>query len=494
MLPLIKLISFEIGSLISSKYFTAMLKEREYTLEKISIIFQVILSLGCFTIIWWINNASSEIQIESVNELKNSLIFIALLWFLLLEQSNLGKMVRTGSYMRLIISYFKIITVGIACLSVINIISRYDALDLKNLFLFSALNLFVLAGYKNSFYIVMRFFRRRGYSSRQILVIADQGSSEYIDKIIRTKDWGYNIRGIMTGCKDTANTYEGQFKVIPELHNLKEVLDRETIDEVIYCKTDYNHEEISRFIADCAEVGISFHHYTGTVSKVHGQRVRRPIFSIINQLPFVTYMNTPDNYIGLKLKSTFDFFFSLIVLIVLSPIYLIIAIAIKLSDGGPVFFKQERVGLNGRRFYCYKFRTMVVNAEVLKASLMGQNEQDGPVFKIAMDPRVTRIGRFLRKTSLDELPQFINVLRGEMSVVGPRPPIPAEVEKYKRWQIRRLSMKPGITCIWQVSGRNNIPFEEWMKLDMEYIDNWSLFRDLVLVLKTVKVVLVGTGK
>lgn len=471
-----------------------MLKEREYTLEKISIIFQVLLTLGCFTVVWWIDNSKDVISIESVNELKNSLIFIALLWFLLLEQFKLGKMVRTHSYMRLVISYFKLITIGIVCLFAINIISRYEALDLKNLFFFSILNLLALAGYKNSFYLVMRFFRRRGYSSRQILVIADQGSSEYIEKIIHTKDWGYNIRGIMTGCRDTASTYSGQFKVIPELNNLKEVLDRETIDEVIYCKTDYNHDEISRFIADCAEVGISFHHYTGMISKVKGQRLRRPIFSLINQLPFVTYMNTPDNYVGLKLKSVFDFFFSLFTIILVSPIYFLIAMAIKLDDGGPVFFKQERVGLNGRRFYCYKFRTMVTNAEALKASLMGQNEQEGPVFKITMDPRVTRVGRFLRKTSLDELPQFINVLRGEMSIVGPRPPIPSEVEKYKRWQIRRLSMKPGITCIWQVSGRNDIPFEEWMKLDMEYIDNWSLFADIILVLKTVKVMLLGTGK
>jgi lipopolysaccharide/colanic/teichoic acid biosynthesis glycosyltransferase len=137
---------------------------------------------------------------------------------------------------------------------------------------------------------------------------------------------------------------------------------------------------------------------------------------------------------------------------------------------------------------------MVTNAEALRTSLLGLNEQDGPVFKITSDPRVTRVGWFLRKTSFDELPQFFNVLRGEMSVVGPRPPIPSEVEMYKRWQKRRLSMKPGITCTWQVSGRNNIQFEDWMKLDLEYIDNWTLTRDMILVLKTIKVMLLGTGK
>lgn len=137
---------------------------------------------------------------------------------------------------------------------------------------------------------------------------------------------------------------------------------------------------------------------------------------------------------------------------------------------------------------------MVANAEALKASLLRQNEQNGPVFKITNDPRITRIGRILRKTSLDELPQFFNVMLGEMSVVGPRPPIPSEVEKYKLWQLRRFTMKPGITCIWQVSGRNNIPFEKWMKMDLEYIDNWSFTHDTDLILKTCRVVLTGTGK
>ena len=215
--------------------------------------------------------------------------------------------------------------------------------------------------------------------------------------------------------------------------------------------------------------------------------------SFLNQMPFLTFRNTPDNYLALKLKVLLDFTLSIMVLIILSPVMLVIAFLIKL-DGGPVFFLQKRMGLNGRHFWCYKFRTMVVNAESLKESLLAQNEQEGPVFKIKNDPRVTKIGQFLRKTSLDELPQFINVLKGEMAVVGPRPPIPSEVKQYERWQNRRLSMKPGITCIWQVSGRNNIPFDQWMKLDMQYIDTWSLKLDMIILLKTVKVVITGDGQ
>jgi len=159
-----------------------------------------------------------------------------------------------------------------------------------------------------------------------------------------------------------------------------------------------------------------------------------------------------------------------------------------------MIFSQERSGLNGRRFMLHKFRTMVVNAEDLKEKLLEENEVDGPVFKIKKDPRITWTGAFLRKTSLDELPQLFNVLKGEMSLVGPRPPIPSEVERYKLWQRRRLSMKPGMTCIWQVSGRNNISFEQWMNMDLEYIDNWSLRLDLKLLLLTVREVTIGGGR
>lgn len=198
--------------------------------------------------------------------------------------------------------------------------------------------------------------------------------------------------------------------------------------------------------------------------------------------------------VGLKLKSAIDILFSITVIMLVSPMLLIIAIAIRLEDGGSVFFIQERVGLNGRRFLIFKFRTMVADAEARKISSLGRNEQTGPVFKITNDPRVTRVGRFLRKTYFDELPQFFNVIRGEMSVVGPRPLIPSEAENYQQWQKRRLAIKPGITCTRQVSGRNDIYFNEWVRLDLEYIDNRSLTRDAVLIFKTIKVILTGAGK
>jgi exopolysaccharide biosynthesis polyprenyl glycosylphosphotransferase len=293
----------------------------------------------------------------------------------------------------------------------------------------------------------------------------------------------------MTDDQKIKDKYNSEFLIIPYEHELSVIIDEKAIDEVIYCKSIFDQNEIQRFIYDCAEVGVVFRMQSQLLNCVKMQST----LSFLNQMPFLTFRTTPDNYLALKMKSFMDYSISLIALIILFPLMGVIALLIK-TDGGPVFFLQKRMGLNGRRFLCYKFRTMVVNAEQLKDSLMSQNEQEGPVFKIKHDPRVTRIGRFLRKTSLDELPQIINVLKGDMSLVGPRPPIPSEVKQYKRWQTRRLSMKPGITCIWQVSGRNNIPFEQWMKLDMQYIDNWSLKLDLLILLKTVKVVFTGDGQ
>jgi exopolysaccharide biosynthesis polyprenyl glycosylphosphotransferase len=195
----------------------------------------------------------------------------------------------------------------------------------------------------------------------------------------------------------------------------------------------------------------------------------------------------------LLVKRLIDAAFSLAVLIVLLPLMVVVALLIKLTSPGPVFFVQERVGMNQRHFHLYKFRSMVVDAEQRQSELAALNERDGPVFKIQKDPRATPIGRFIRMTSIDELPQLFNVLSGEMSLVGPRPPLPDEVKRYKWLFRKRLCVKPGITCIWQISGRDNVSFESWMQMDHEYIDNWSLWLDLMILFKTIPAVLFVRG-
>ena len=197
-----------------------------------------------------------------------------------------------------------------------------------------------------------------------------------------------------------------------------------------------------------------------------------------------------ENKVYLFLKRLIDIVGSGLGILILIPVFLIIGILIKLEDPkGSVFFSQKRNGLNGKEFNMYKFRSMVHNAEDLLESLMSKNEMDGPVFKIKDDSRITKIGKFIRKTSLDELPQLFNVLKGDMSLVGPRPPIPREVIQYNKYQYQRLLVKPGITCYWQISGRNNIDFDEWVELDLKYIKERNLFKDIYIILMTLPVLL-----
>ncbi|CAM2079628.1 MAG: Exopolysaccharide biosynthesis polyprenyl glycosylphosphotransferase [uncultured Clostridium sp.] len=187
------------------------------------------------------------------------------------------------------------------------------------------------------------------------------------------------------------------------------------------------------------------------------------------------------------IKRVIDVVCSFVGVLVLSPLFVVIAIIIKFTSKGPVFFSQKRVGRDGKEFKMYKFRSMVVNAEELKEKLAAQNEMSGPMFKMKDDPRVTKVGKFIRKTSIDELPQLLNVLKGDMSLVGPRPSLPKEVAQFEDWMYRRLEVKPGLTCYWQVSGRNNIDFEDWMKLDIKYVDERNLWIDIKLIFKTVGV-------
>jgi exopolysaccharide biosynthesis polyprenyl glycosylphosphotransferase len=202
----------------------------------------------------------------------------------------------------------------------------------------------------------------------------------------------------------------------------------------------------------------------------------------------------PAGVVPAMIKRTLDCLVSGVLLVILAPLFLLVAILVRLMSPGPVFFRQTRVGLNKRQFTIYKFRTMVANAEQLQEQLLAMNEMSGPVFKIQRDPRVTPLGRILRKTSIDELPQLFNVLKGDMSLVGPRAMSLRDYQRFDQdWQRRRFSVKPGITCLWQVHGRSSVPFEKWMELDMQYIDKWSLWLDLKILAKTVPAVLRGTG-
>ncbi len=281
-----------------------------------------------------------------------------------------------------------------------------------------------------------------------------------------------------------------QAPVFGTVKDLESVLRQRVVNEV-YFATSAAHlrVDIQDAIHSCEVFGIPF------ALPVCGYRFARAKPAHGNAITdgYVHFVSVQHKPFQIAIKRLIDIVASFLALTLLSPLLLATSLAVKFTSRGPVLFKQLRVGLHGRTFHMLKFRSMVVNAEELKAKLAAQNEQSGPVFKMTKDPRITRIGRFIRKYSIDELPQLINVLRGDMSLVGPRPPVPSEVAKYEAWQRRRLSVRPGLTCVWQVSGRNQISFEEWMLLDMRYIDHWSLSQDFQLILKTFPVVLTGRG-
>ena len=278
--------------------------------------------------------------------------------------------------------------------------------------------------------------------------------------------------------------------IVGKAHDILDVLARHAVAEVyIAGRTLVTGAEMQTVVRACEEVGQPF---ALPMHALAFERARLLSGDGVSNDGFLHYISTETQPVQYAVKRLIDIVCSAAALVLLSPLLTAVALIIKL-DGGPIFFRQPRVGLHGAMFNMLKFRSMVVNADQMKDQLLEKNEMDGPVFKMKNDPRVTAIGRFIRKFSIDELPQLINILRGDMTIVGPRPAVPREVEKYKVWQRRRLSVRPGLTCYWQVSGRNEVGFEEWMQMDLRYVDTWNLKVDLELILKTFPVVLTGRG-
>lgn len=385
----------------------------------------------------------------------------------------------------------------------LTIIATFVLLLFSNLFSIESVTKFFIVNFwflsfllvylsRKIIFLIFKITRIKGVNTIQVLIIGtSKRALGFADKIYSTPDIGYSVLGFLDDSwEGTENLDKKRYPLLGSLDDLKNILENNIIDEVIIglpIKSFY--EKISQIINLCEEQGV----IVRMTANFFDLRIARSSIDLLDNIPLLTLHSAPINLFSLLIKRIIDIIVSLIIILVLLPFLPLIAIIIKLDDNGPVFFAQERVGLNKRTFKLLKFRTMVVNAEKLRKQLEKQNEATGPVFKIKDDPRLTRLGKWLRKTSIDELPQFYNVLKGDMSLVGPRPPIMSEVVQYKWEQRRRLSMKPGITCIWQVSGRSDIPFEKWMELDMEYIDNWNLLLDFKILFKTIPAVLRGSG-
>ena len=328
--------------------------------------------------------------------------------------------------------------------------------------------------------------RRTGQNTRLILVVGSGESGRRFAALLEAnRDLGLSVVGHVTS--PFSESVGLAHPVMGGLEDLEQVLHENVVDEVAICLPLNETAVVNQVVSLCEE---------------EGKIVRVPIypldrtattgrFEVLDGLPVYSLVRGPDRAAALALKRTVDIVASGLLMLVLAPVAAASAVLVAHSSPGPILFRQTRVGLHGRTFRMIKFRTMVSDAEELLAALAEHNEIKGPAFKIEHDPRITRVGRVLRRTSLDELPQLMNVLRGEMSLVGPRPPLPSEVDGYDLWHRRRLSMKPGITGLWQVKGRREPNFDRWVEIDLEYIDSWSFWLDLRILARTVPAMLEG---
>jgi exopolysaccharide biosynthesis polyprenyl glycosylphosphotransferase len=343
--------------------------------------------------------------------------------------------------------------------------------------------------FRFSIFATLRLARRRGRNFRNLLVVGSGPRARGVDRLVEQHpEWGYRIIGFIDESGDPVDPSIPPEKV-HKFTDLPSLIRDQVIDEVIAACPRSVLGSLGPVISICSEVGLPI----TLLSDIFGDYLPPPKITRFDMMAALNFSPVHHSKIKLAVKRLIDIVGASVILVLSAPIVAVAAVAIRKTSPGPVFFRQSRCGVNGRRFEMLKLRTMVLDAEHQQAAILDLNEMDGPVFKIKGDPRVTKAGAILRRWSIDELPQIWNVLRGDMSLVGPRPPIPREVECYKSFERRRLSMRPGVTCLWQVNGRNHIDFAGWVKLDIEYIDTWSLANDFKILLRTIPVVLLGTG-
>ena len=419
------------------------------------------------------------------------LLIILPIWIAMLALAGEYRNLRMKAYSKTALALLEASAASLLLFGSVTFLLKIRYVSRVFMLLFFLLSFSLLSLERAFLVLCFRLMLRRGYFYRNMLVVGTGQRAHHLIRVVQAhQSWGLRIIGLLDEDHALVGKQISGIHVIGVLKDLPLLLQEQAIDEVVFVVPRNWMERIEPAILHCELVGVR-----ATVSvDLFNMKFARIHPTDLDGIPLVSFETAPVVEWQLAIKRVSDLLASSVGLVVLSPLFLIAAILVKVTSPGPVFFRQERCGLNGRRFILYKFRSMGADAEFKKGEMEHLNELSGPVFKITNDPRLTPIGSWLRKASIDELPQLINVFKGEMSLVGPRPPLPSEVNRYEVWQRRRLSMRPGITGFWQVSGRNKIQdFEEWIKLDLEYIDRWSLKLDAKILLKTIPTVLFGVG-
>ena len=463
-------------------------------------VFNISLMISAFGVVtaWQVRELGDGLTLPAFLSMRvkltNLLIFalILLAWhgiFILCGQYQSQRLARRRS---IIANATFATTLASASIAVISAVFHVEMLTSRFVVLFWVCSSILVAGTRVLIRSGLEILRVRGRNLRNILILGtNHRALEFACQLDSTPAWGYRILGFVDDEWHEGRHPEQRHPLCCGFNEVSDYLRRNVVDEVAnYLPLRSFYEHSSHIAALCEQHGILMRFD----SQIFDLKIARARAEEVDGSAQITAHSFPlEGWPGL-VKRVLDVILSFSLLVLLVPLLAAIGLIIKLTSKGPVFFQQERIGRNKRRFFIYKFRTMVPNAESMMPGLVGKNEATGPVFKIKHDPRITPLGRLLRRSSFDELPQLFNVLRGDMSLVGPRPLPVRDYEGFDQdWQRRRFSVRPGITCLWQISGRSNIGFDHWMKLDLQYLDEWSIWLDMKILALTIPAVLRGTG-